>query len=152
MPDDVSPAVGIVMGSDSDWPKIRAAAVVPLVGHSGAIGTVSLATDDPRRFDTAGLELLVSLGQQIATGVEKFEVQYGEDTDADGSVDTYVDANSVTDWGEVIAVRYWLLTRAECKETGYTNGTTYTLAGVAYSPNDGYRRQLYGTTVMLRNR
>ena len=90
--------------------------------------------------------------EEIATGVEKLEVQYGEDTDADGSVDTYVDANSVTDWGEVIAVRYWLLTRAECKETGYTNGTTYTLAGVAYSPNDGYRRQLYGTTVMLRNR
>lgn len=26
MPDDASPLVGIVMGSDSDWPKIRAAA------------------------------------------------------------------------------------------------------------------------------
>lgn len=51
--------------------RVRSAAVVPLVGHTGAIGTVSLAADDPHRFDTAGLELLVSLGRQIATAVEK---------------------------------------------------------------------------------
>jgi type IV pilus assembly protein PilW len=93
--------------------------------------------------------------EEIATGVEKFEVKYGIDTDGDKSADDYVDAGDSkidSDWSNVIAVQYWLLTRAECPETGYTNTNTYTLAGVDYKPNDSYRRQLYTTTVMLRNR
>jgi type IV pilus assembly protein PilW len=94
-------------------------------------------------------------GEEVATGVEKFEVIYGIDTDDDRSADNYVDAGDSkidTDWSNVVAVQYWLLTRADCPETGYTNTNTYTLAGVDYKPNDGYRRQLYSTTVMLRNR
>jgi type IV pilus assembly protein PilW len=94
--------------------------------------------------------------EEVATGIEKFDVQYGVDTvpasKGDGSVDSYVNAGSVSDWSKVIAIRYWLLTRAQCPETGYTNDTTYTLADEVYSPPDGYRRQLYSTTVMLRNR
>ena len=111
--------------------------------------------------------------EEIATGVEKFEVQYGVDNDGDESVDAYLcgpgtteagcpisytdgtkttDLSIKNDWSKAIAVQYWLLTRAECPETGYTNTNTYTLAGVDYKPNDGYRRQLYTTTVMLRNR
>ena len=93
--------------------------------------------------------------EEVATGVEKFEVLYGIDTDGNKSVENYVDADSSdieTDWSNVVAVRYWLLTRANCPETGYTNENTYNLAGVDYKPNDGYRRQLYTTTVMLRNR
>jgi PAS domain S-box-containing protein len=51
--------------------RIQSAVVVPLLGRVGVIGTMNLATAVPEHFDASGLELLVSLGRQIATGVEK---------------------------------------------------------------------------------
>jgi type IV pilus assembly protein PilW len=103
--------------------------------------------------------------EEIAYGVDDFQVQYGVDTDDvticpaggtkdDNSVDCYVDAAAADNamWDKVIAARVWLLTRAECPETGYTNDTTYTMAGSDYIPNDHYRRQLYTSTIRLRNR
>lgn len=93
--------------------------------------------------------------EEIAYGVENFQVQYGLDTDAppDGSVDTYVNAAAPADamWDQVIAARIWLLVRAECPETGYTNNTSYPMGGVNFTFADGYRRQLFTSTVRLRN-
>ncbi len=51
--------------------RIRSAASVPLVGHSGVIGVMNLEAVSPHYFDAAGLEVLVTLGQQIGIGVEK---------------------------------------------------------------------------------
>lgn len=94
--------------------------------------------------------------EEVAYGVENLQVQYGLDTDAiaDNSVDQYVDAMAPTDtrWDQVIAVRLWLLVRAECPETGFTNTNTYVMGNQNISPNDAYRRQLYTSTIMLRNR
>ena len=50
----------------------------------------------------------------------------------------------------------WILTRAECPETGFNHtGGAYTMGDISYSPADtagfGYRRQLYESTVQLRN-
>ena len=105
------------------------------------------------------------LAEEIAYGVDNFQVQYGVDTDDvticpaggtkdDNSVDCYVDAKAADDamWDKVIAARVWLLTRAECPETGYTNDSTYAMGDVNYTPNDHYRRQLYTSTIRLRNR
>ena len=50
---------------------IQSAASVPLIGSTGVIGVMNLASVSPQYFDVAGMELLVSLAQQIATGVEK---------------------------------------------------------------------------------
>lgn len=94
--------------------------------------------------------------EEVALGVENLQVQYGLDTDAvpDNSVDQYVDAMVYTDprWDKVIAVRLWLLVRAECPETGFSNTRTYDMGNQSVPVNDAYRRQLYTTTVMLRNR
>ena len=116
--------------------------------------------------------------EEIAYGIDQFQVRYGIDDDidpsdpdtlcGDRSVDRYLNADEInldldlTDgnppaaphWGQVIAAKIWLLTRAECLETGYTNTNTYTMGDFVYDPNpdDGYRRQLYQTTVKLRNR
>jgi len=57
--------------------RIKSAAVVPLMGSSGVIGTMNLASASPHHFDPAGVELLTVLGQQIAIGVEKARL-YGE--------------------------------------------------------------------------
>jgi PAS domain S-box-containing protein len=51
--------------------RIQSAAVVPLLGSAGVIGTMNLGTDSPYYFDESGVELLMTVGRQIAIGVEK---------------------------------------------------------------------------------
>jgi type IV pilus assembly protein PilW len=103
------------------------------------------------------------VAEELAYGVENLQVRYGIDTPPiDGSVDKYVDAgdaelNTLAEWNQVIAARVWILTRGECPETGLdTTGITYTMGDVTYDPGDtanrGYRRQVYQTTITLRNR
>jgi PAS domain S-box-containing protein len=70
-----------IMGDLTEYPgalkayvereRIRSAASVPLVGRTGVIGVMNLAAASSQYFDTAGMELLVALGKQIAIGVEK---------------------------------------------------------------------------------
>jgi len=62
-----------------------------------------------------------------------------------------VDAGAVADWADVVTVRVWLLVRAECTESGFTDGNTYTYADQLYTPNDSFRRQLYSSVAMIRN-
>lgn len=100
--------------------------------------------------------------EEVAYGVDHFQVRYGVDTDGDGAVDRYFNAgddglDDTTGWNQVIAARIWVLTRSECPETGFTHPDTldYDMGDIRYDPPDtanfGYRRQLYQNTVRLRN-
>ena len=93
------------------------------------------------------------VAEEIAYGVEQFQVQYGLDTNDDGSVDSFVDAPAYnsTQWDDVIAARIWILVRAECQEPGFTDSNTYAMGDVNYTPSDSYRRQMFTSTVSLRN-
>ena len=82
---------------------------------------------------------------ELLPGVEHFQVQYG----VNGQ---YQDADEVADFDQVTTARFWLLIRSECAETGFTDGRTYTLGDQIYVPADSFRRQLYSSVVMLRNR
>jgi len=98
----------------------------------------------------------VPVAEEIAYGIDQLQVQYGLDTDGDNSLDSWLDAgvgglDEDSEWEQVIAARIWVLTRGECPETGYTNINTYAMGDENYTPNDGYRRQLYTMTVRLRN-
>jgi type IV pilus assembly protein PilW len=95
--------------------------------------------------------------EEIASGIEQLQVQYGVDTNGDLAVDQYLSADAVSNWNQVVAARIWVLTRAECPETGYTNTNTYDMGDFSFKPTavdpkDHYRRQLYQTAVKLRNR
>lgn len=99
--------------------------------------------------------------QEIAPGVESFQVQYGLDTDGDNSVDRYVDADSglmdSTDPGfilgtRVLTARVWLLMRAQRFETGVTDPRDYEFADVDLGVfNDRFRRLLVSKTILLHN-
>ncbi|MCP4334138.1 MAG: hypothetical protein GY785_15890 [Gammaproteobacteria bacterium] len=84
------------------------------------------------------------VANELLPGVEDFQVQYG----ANGQ---YLDADAVADWDDVVTARIWLLVRAECTETGFTDGNTYTYGDQVYTPNDNFRRQLYSSVAMIRN-
>ena len=51
--------------------QMESIAAIPLTGHAGVIGVMSLTSTHLQYFDTKGFELLVAMGQQIAIGVEK---------------------------------------------------------------------------------
>ena len=83
---------------------------------------------------------------ELLPGIEHFQVQYGIN-------DQYLDADNIAlaDWPDVITARIWLLVRSECSENGFADGATYTMGDISYTPNDGFRRQLYSSVVMIRN-
>jgi type IV pilus assembly protein PilW len=90
--------------------------------------------------------------ESLVNGVEQLQFQYGVDTDSDDSVNRYLNANEVTDWSQVRAVRFWVLVRADCPEGGFTNSNSYNLGDLPpYIPNDGFRRALYASNVALLN-
>lgn len=86
------------------------------------------------------------VSEEVASGVEQLQVRYLLD-------DAYRDASAIpdTEWRRVTAVRVWLLMRGECREPGLSNDATYVMGNTALDVNDNFRRQLYVSTVMLRN-
>jgi len=109
-------------------------------------GTIpSLAMEE---LTTGGLPIK----RDLIVGVENLQFQFGVDTDNNNSVNQYVNANQISNWNQVVAVRLWVLVRSECPETGYNNNAQYTMGDTPpFTKNDSYRRQLYSTTVALRN-
>ena len=90
--------------------------------------------------------------QLILPGATNLQVQYGEDMDEDGAIDKFVNADAVTDFAKVYAVRLWVLIKTERDEEGLDTGRTYTIAGTSITtPNDGYRRLLISSVVKMRN-
>lgn len=89
----------------------------------------------------------------VIPGVESFQVQYGIDTDGDGSANQYVNAGSVqaAQWNDVVAVRFWLVVRAEASEPHFQNTATYRLPQADVTPSDGFRRVRITRTVQVRN-
>jgi len=145
-------------------PAIRTA---ELVAHAYYIGASSNASACPADGAVPSL-YRVSLvngafaAEEVAYGVDNLQIKYGIDTSGNNVVDRYYDADEIDstdatkpDWENVIVARVWLLVRAECPETGYTNDNPYAMGDVSYTPADtasrGYRRKLYTSTVKLRN-
>jgi type IV pilus assembly protein PilW len=93
----------------------------------------------------------------VVTGIENLQAQYGV-VNATGDTQ-YKNANSVTaaEWPMVRSVRVWLLARNSQQDTGeaYSNTTSYVMGDTTYTPvvgtNDKFRRQLYTSTIQLRN-
>ena len=90
--------------------------------------------------------------QLILPGATNLQVQYGEDMNGDGAIDKFVNADAVTDFTKVYAVRLWVLIKTERDEEGLDTGRTYTIAGTSITtPNDGHRRLLISSVVKMRN-
>ena len=95
----------------------------------------------------------------VASGIENLQVQYGV-VNVGGNTQ-FLDANNITaaTWPLVKSVRVWLLARnsTDQKSDAYTNTTDYSPASspmgnlLTLQPNDKYRRQLYMSTIDMRN-
>jgi type IV pilus assembly protein PilW len=100
----------------------------------------------------------------IAEGVVNFQVQYGVDDDDVGYPQRYLDANEIgalSDtsawplWQRVRTVRIWALVRSSIAEGDYSGPTTFAMGDhrgdAAVTTPNGYRHQLFSTTIALRN-
>lgn len=104
--------------------------------------------------------------EEVMSGVEDLQVQFGIDTDPPGaanrgSVDRYVNpdnpiidpTNAAFDPNvEILAVRVWLRIRAERPENGFVDQTNYVYADQNVPAiGDNFRRVLVSKTIYLRN-
>lgn len=137
------------------------AQVMKLITRVYYIGkrTGAAASDPPSLFRkemTAATSPPVST-QELVEGVEKMKVVYGVDTDLapDNTPNIYKTANNVAanEWSKVISVRLGLLVRTTSKVDQTADTKPYTLVGQAIGApfNDNFRRQVYTSTVQLRN-
>jgi type IV pilus assembly protein PilW len=92
--------------------------------------------------------------QEIVSGVEDLQVQFGIDpTGSSGIATRYVNPGAVLPVGtQIVAVRLWILTRADAAEVGFQDTINYVYANRNFTPNDGFRRVLFTRTIQLRNR
>jgi type IV pilus assembly protein PilW len=115
-------------------------------------GTPSLRR---KQLDVAGGAPTIT-DLQIVPGVEDLQVELGADFNNDQNADYFVAPNVAIPAGDqIVAVRVWLLVRAEQQESGFTDGRTYDYASrtgaAAYTPGDSFRRVLVSKTIALRN-
>ena len=89
--------------------------------------------------------------EEIAPGIEDFQIRFGIDTDGDQEAESFVDPNAVAG-NPVVAVRVWLLVRALEQEQGFVDSEVRVYAGKTVpAPNDKVRRILVERTIQLRN-
>jgi type IV pilus assembly protein PilW len=126
-----------------------------------------------RPLGTDGLAPAFLPDEEIIAGVEDMQVQFGVDLDPiDGTAQRYINPSglgALSDLDQIVAVRIWLLVRAENPEVGFRDNRTYEYGdrttatgtttdlnaanadGRAYAPGDGFRRLLVSRTIQIRN-
>ena len=115
-------------------------------------GTPSLRR---KQLDVAGGAPTIT-DLQIVPGVEDMQIELGADFNGDQNADYFVQPDTAIPAGDaIVAVRLWLLVRAEQANTGYVDSRTYDYANrtgaAALTPGDSFHRVLVSKTIALRN-
>ena len=91
-------------------------------------------------------------GEEYLDGVEELQVLYGEDTTGSGTANYFVPANQVVDMEQVVSLRFAVVARSyDDNLTGGIN-QSYSVLGENRTAADERLRQVYTSTVNLRNR
>lgn len=89
--------------------------------------------------------------EEIVSGVENMQILYGEDINTDGAADRYVAAAGVVNMGNVVSIRISLLLRSLDNNVVETP-QAYTYGGTATTAVDRRYRQVFTSTITIRNR
>lgn len=95
----------------------------------------------------------VSPTSRLIDGIENMQVLYGVDAGGDStSVNQFVSADRVSNWGKVLSVRIALLaTSIDTMSPRPTVRNFYLLDAPAIAPDDGLARQIFTTTIQFKN-
>ena len=99
-----------------------------------------------------GQPALFRNGLEFLDGIENLQILFGEDIDASGIANYYVPADQVADMANVISIRFAVVVRSY--DDNLTGGLTqnYNLFGTTIAAPDNRLRQVYTSTVAVRNR
>lgn len=90
--------------------------------------------------------------QQVVSGIADLQVEVGVDTNGDQGADYFTTFDGVAAGDAIVALRVWVLARAEQADATYTDDRTYSYADrAAFTPGDNFRRMLVSKTIQLRN-
>jgi type IV pilus assembly protein PilW len=108
-----------------------------------------------KRLDLQGNNLVETA---LVEGVETFRLEYGFDTDNNGSPDTYrttLGSGAAGLWENVVAINVHMIVRSTDAVTGASlaRAQTFQLGGIGTvsTANDGFSRRAYSSTVRLIN-
>ena len=91
-------------------------------------------------------------GLEFLDGVEDLQILYGEDIDGDNIANYFVPADQIVDMLTVISIRFAVVTRSyDDNLTGGAN-QNFNVLGTAVTAADNRLRQVYTSTVTIRNR
>lgn len=92
--------------------------------------------------------------EELIGGVENLQILYGEDTSANGIANSFVTADAVVDWNNVLSVKIAVLMRTENPNVSNdVNTNTYNLLGTVVDPvDDTRRRRTFTSTIEIRNK
>ncbi len=99
-----------------------------------------------------GEPALLRNGLEFLDGVENLQILYGEDTDGDSVANYYVPANQVVDMLQVISIRFAVVVRSANDRLTDGANQTYAVLGTNVTAGDTRLRQVYTSTVTVRNR
>ncbi len=107
-----------------------------------------------RRLQADGATTTAALvADELVEHAETMQILYGVDPGLDGDVDTYVTANNVANWNEVVAVRIGLVMRSPEEYGTEFDSDIYDVNETLLNPVDDRRvRQVFTTTIAIRNR
>ena len=95
----------------------------------------------------------------LVEGIESLKVDWGIDTDGNGSPDSWKRCEALTpctaaEWSNVTAARVYVLSRNLEATSGYKDDKTYALgiSGSTTATNDSYKRHAYSAVIVLPNR
>ena len=89
--------------------------------------------------------------QDGAAGILR-QIEYGIDSDLDGSVNEYVINPDQAELENAISARIFMLARTADLDVSYTDARTYNLSNAdPYEPADQFRRRVFTTTVGIPN-
>ena len=152
---DILPVTSVVVGTTSAQRRINLGANKSQQFENDAmvieLQTVDYSVQTGASGEPALFRAEFGVAQELVEGVEDMQILYGVDTDNDEFANQYVDADIVADWEDVVAVRISLLVRSiadfvtDAPQTVTFNNNTFT-------PGDRRIRQVFTTTVALRNR
>lgn len=91
--------------------------------------------------------------EEVVPGVEDMQLQFGIDTNRDGSIERYANpGDAALATARIASVRIWLLVLAEDREMGFVDNKAYAYANANFgSFSDNRRRVLISKTVQIRN-
>ena len=89
--------------------------------------------------------------QCLAEGVEDLQLEFGIDSDLDGSPNYFSETLNPGELPKVVVVRAYLLLRSLKEVPGVSSARSYQLGQKKVSTHDAYIRRVMSTTVLTSN-